>query len=412
LLTQYFWPENFRINELVKLLRINGCEIIVLTGCPNYPKGIPFDGYKWHGNFSEVYVDDIKVYRIPIILRGKASGVRLFLNYFSFIVSGILFGSRLLKNEKFDLVFVYAPSPIFQAIVGVYFRWTRKVPLITWVQDLWPETLAFTGHIKNKLIISGIAKVVSWIYRKNDLLLTQSKSFVGSVKRRSGPVDVIYFPNPGELSEAGSVQILNDSELFLESGFNIVFAGNLGVVQSLPVIVEAAELLRKHSAIRFIFFGAGSKAEWLADEVGRRSLANIILAGQRPSNEMPGIFKRASVLLVSLIGDPILNQTVPAKLQSYLGAGKPIIASLDGDGARIVLEAGAGLVCPTENSIALAEAVLKLSRISGDELSSMGQAGKRYFDEHFDPQILNKKLISIFQETIKKHTEQDSEKSA
>lgn len=401
ILSQYFWPENFRINDIVKLLVKNDIEVIVLTGCPNYPDGTAFDGYGNTQNFLEPHPDGYSIYRVPMVLRGTATPFRLTLNYFSFVISGIIFGSYSLRNEKFDLIFVYAPSPILQALVGIFFKCTRKVPLITWVQDLWPESIKFTGHIKNSLILYGISKIVSWIYRKNDLLLAQSKGFIKSIEARSGAVKAIYFPTPGEYK--APVTLINNTEkldFFLDLGFNIVFAGNLGTVQSLPTVLDAAEILRDHSDIRIILVGSGSLSQWLEGEVQSRGLKNVVLAGRYSPDAMTAIFNRSSALLVSLNGDPVLNQTVPAKLQSYLAAGKPIIASLDGEGAQIVLEAKAGLACPTEDSVALAQAILKLSDMSQCQLEDMGESGKRYFAENFEPQILVKDLIKIFTDTI------------
>lgn len=216
-------------------------------------------------------------------------------------------------------------------------------------------------------------------------------------------VPVKYFPNPGdENSNEIHLALPAAIEIFLHSGFNIVFAGNLGKVQSLPMIVEAAEILQDNSDIRFILFGSGSLSEWLKYEIQTRRLKNIVLAGRYPADAMPAILNRASALLVSLNHDPILNQTVPAKLQSYLAAGKPIIASLDGEGAQIVAEANAGFVCPAQDSIALTKTILKLSDMSQKQLDAMGASGKRYFAENFEPNMLVEELISMFTETISK----------
>lgn len=399
IISQYYWPENFRINDVAKLLVNNGIEVSVLTGYPNYPSGVLFEGYKKYAHAIETHPDGYLVYRVPLALRGKASSFRLVLNYLSFIINGIIFGSRLLAGVKFDLIFVYAPSPILQAIVGIYLKYSRKVPLITWVQDLWPDSIKFTGHIKNNAALSIISKIVSWIYDSNDLLLAQSKSFIKAIKDKSNSVEIIYFPTPGEHQTSVSLAS-NMPEFFLDPGFNVVFAGNLGSVQSLPMILDAAEILMGHPNIRIILVGSGSLSQWLASEVESRNLKNVLLAGRYPAEAMPAIYERASALLVSLNRDPVLNQTVPAKLQSYLAAGKPIIASLDGEGAHIVVQAKAGLVCATEDPVALANAVLRLSAMSHDQLEGLGAAGRRYFAQNFEPQALVRELIGIFSETI------------
>ena len=404
IISQYFYPENFRINDVVKLLVRNGCKVVVLTGCPNYPDGLSFDGYSCYQVYSELHSDKYLIHRVPIVTRGSASSVRLFLNYLSFILSGIFFGSYLLRKEKYDLIFVYAPSPIFQAVVGIYFKYLKRAPLITWVQDLWPECIELTGHLSDKKILYLVSKAVCWLYRKNDLLLAQSRSFISSIKMRASSVPVQYFPNPGEDNFNLDHSIYTDSaeEIINKSRFNIVFAGNLGTVQSLPMILDAAEILRDCSDIRIILIGSGSLSHWLESQLQSRQLKNVVLAGRYPADAMPAVFERASALLVSLNSDPVLNQTIPAKLQSYLAAGKPIIASLDGEGAQIVVEAKAGLVCPTEDPIALAQAILQLSKMSKNQLESMGVSGRRYFAENFEPNALVEELINIFAATISK----------
>jgi glycosyltransferase involved in cell wall biosynthesis len=405
IISQYFWPESFRINDVAKLLIKNDVELVVLTGCPNYPNGTPFDRYNNLRSSVEAHPDGYSIYRVPLALRKNATSLRLISNYLSFIVNGIIFGSLALRREKFDLIFVYAPSPILQVLVGIYFKYSRNVPLITWVQDLWPDSLKFTGHISNKTILSGVEKIVSWIYQKNDLLLAQSRSFVESIEKKAKLVKVIYFPTPGEVEvEPSPGDDFSRNEFFLEQGFNIVFAGNLGTVQSLPMILSAAEILHRYSHIRILLVGSGSLTTWLESEIKSRELNNVILMGRYPPEVMPKIFQCASALLVSLIGDPILNQTIPAKLQSYLAAGKPIIASLDGEGAQIVLNAGAGLVCPTENPNALSDSILELSRMSQTQLELMGASGRRYYEENFEPQALVRELVNIFNGAIIKHS--------
>lgn len=404
IVTQYFYPENFRINTIAKLLAMKGCNVTILTGCPNYPDGKPFDGYSSLNIGLESHPEGFIIHRVPILTRGQGSSLKLFFNYLSFIISGILFGRYALRKTKFDLVFVYAPSPIFQSLVGIYFKQLRNVPVITWVQDLWPECLQSTGRFKNKVILNLISKAVSWTYRKNNLLLTQSKSFISSVKLKAGTVPVKYFPNPGDesLNQIHLTLPKLVENFFLNSGFNVVFAGNLGTVQSLPTIVGAAEILRDNSDIRFILFGSGSLSEWLKHEIKVRRLKNIVLAGRYPADAMPPILNRASALLVSLNHDLILNQTIPAKVQSYLSAGKPIIACLSGEGAQIVAEAKAGFVCLAEDPIALTKAIINLNDMSQKQLDAMGASGKQYFLDNFEPNMLVEELIGIFTETISK----------
>ena len=136
LLTQYYWPENFIINSVVKLLAVRGVEVTVLTGKPNYPDGKIFKGYQSLGCQIELH-DGTTILRLPILTRGYRSRIRLSLNYISFIFSGILFGRSLVGERGYDLVFVYAPSPLLQALPAIWLARWHKVPLVVWVQDLW-----------------------------------------------------------------------------------------------------------------------------------------------------------------------------------------------------------------------------------------------------------------------------------
>ena len=210
----------------------------------------------------------------------------------------------------------------------------------------------------------------------------------------AGKTPVLYHPNPGELA-FGQTQPTGPSALVLEPGYNVVFAGNLGTVQALGTVLDAAEVLRPYPDVRFVLVGSGSRSEWLQQEVAHRQLDNVQLAGRFPPEAMPGILAQASALLVSLVKDPIMSQTVPSKVQAYLAAGKPIIASLDGEGARVVTEAGAGIACSAEDADALANAVLRLRDTSPEEQEEMSQRGLRYYEKNFEPKLLATRLAQI-----------------
>jgi glycosyltransferase involved in cell wall biosynthesis len=239
--------------------------------------------------------------------------------------------------------------------------------------------------------------VVRWIYRRSDLLLVQSRAFVPTVQAMAGGTPVEYHPNPGELA-FGRPPPEGEPALVLEPGFNVVFAGNLGTVQALDTVLNAAELLRPHGDIRLVLIGSGGRSEWLQQEVARRGLDNVRLPGRFAPQAMPGILAQASALLASLSRSPILSQTVPSKIQAYLAAGRPLIASLDGEGARVVEEAGAGIACPAEDAVELAQAVLRLRAASAEERQRMGEAGRSYYEKHCEPAMLAHRLAQRFGE--------------
>ena len=199
-LSQYFWPESFRINEVVESLRCVGCHITVLTGQPNYPQGEMFDGYSAAGFGAQQHEAGYRIYRVPLLPRGRGRAFCLGANYLSFVLSASVLGPWLLRKQRFDVVFVYAPSPIIQAIPAVWLAFIKRAKLVTWVQDLWPQSLEATGFVHNRRMLVIMAILVRWIYRRNDLLLVQSQAFIPTVQAMAGKTPVQYHPNPGELA--------------------------------------------------------------------------------------------------------------------------------------------------------------------------------------------------------------------
>lgn len=395
ILSQHFWPESFRINEVATSLVEAGCQVTVLTGNPNYPDGDVFPGYVAYKIGREQH-DGYEILRVPLIPRKRGSAMRLVANYISFIVCASALGPWLLRGQRVDAIFVYGTSPILQAIAGIVLkRWKRAV-LVTWVQDLWPESLQATGFVTNRHALRLVDALVRWIYRQCDLLLVQSRSFIPLVRAKSGDTPVEYHPNPGERA-FDSRGATDGPAITLSPGFNVVLAGNLGTVQSLETIVAAAELLRAFDDVRFVLVGSGARADWIRGEAVTRKLSNIVLVGRFGPESMPEILSQASALLVSLIRNPIMSTTVPSKLQTYFAAGRPIIASLDGEGARVVDESGAGISCAAEDAGALANAVLALRAKPPSELGAMALAGRDYYVRNFDPATLAGKLALTLQ---------------
>ena len=401
LFSQYFWPESFRINEVAESLLKIGCEVTVLTGQPNYPQGKVFEGYRAFDAGRHTHPSGYPIYRVPLFPRGNGSGKKLILNYLSFIMSALSCGAWLLRKKHFDIVFVYGASPILQTLAALGLAKLKGKKVILWVQDLWPQSIEATGFIKNKIVLNCIGWLVSKIYQRCDLLLVQSTAFVPIVQAMANLTPVKYHPNPGELAFSQPLQKDRGAAVTLLPKFNIVFAGNFGKAQALPTILDAAELLLSEKDIQFVLVGSGSQTEWLSQEINRRNLHNVQLPGRFEPSEMPAILAQASALLVSLVKNPIISQTVPSKVQVYLAAGKPIIASLDGEGARVVAEAAAGIACPAENAMALASAIRSMHTMPASERLHMGENGIQYYKKNFDPNMLSLKLYDHFVETIR-----------
>lgn len=394
-LTQYFFPETFRINEVVRSLKALASSVTVLTGQPNYPEGITYSGYRWWG-CSRKNENGLDVIRVPLLPR-RGSKLFLTVNYISFVFFAFLVGGWITRNDKFDVIFCYAPSPLIQALPGIWFSKFFDVPFILNVQDLWPQSVEDAGKIKNKLLLFCLTKLVTYIYQNSDLILVSSRPFVEDIAMYVSDEKIFYLPNSVVMPNLGRLEPAN--RLIAEAfnwEFTCVFTGNLGRAQALEVIAEAAVYLREHPRIRLILFGSGSRYRWLESYVINNSLSNLILMGRHPIEEMGYVMSRASCLLLSLRDTKIFRLTVPNKLQAYMAAGRPIIGSIGGEGARLIEDSGAGFACAPGDPKALANAILHMYNLTSLQRRQMGEAAKKYFDENFDHDILMSSLVKHF----------------
>ena len=398
-ISQYFWPESFRINDLVLGLKERGHDITVLTGKPNYPAGVFSPGYGFFSRSKELF-QDVPVYRVPLIPRGKGQGWRLVLNYFSFVFFAGVLGPFLCRG-RFELIFVYEPSPITVCLPAIVLKWLKRAPLVLWVQDLWPESLSATGAVQSKFILNRVARLVRFIYRRCELILVQSEGFISRVLALEvEPGRVRYFPNWAETLYQ-PLDPVEDAPVRTQipDGFRVMFAGNIGAAQSFETILAAAEKLKHHQDIHWVILGDGHKKDWVRQQIHALGLEEKVhLMGHRPVETMPRYFALADAMLVTLRRDPVFALTVPSKVQSYLACAKPIISAADGETARVVEDSGAGLSCPAEDPAALADAVLKLYRMSPKERQEMGEKGRAYFEINFQRERLLDRLEEWVQE--------------
>jgi len=403
IVTQYFWPESFRINDLALSLRARGHEVTVFTGKPNYPEGRFFPGYGFFGRVREDY-HGVRVIRAPLIPRGSGGRIRLVLNFFSFA----LFGSLLAPfrcDGTCDVILVYEPSPVTVGLPALILKCIKRAPVLFWVQDLWPETLSATGVVKSKWALKTVGQLVRFIYRHCDLILVQSRAFMAPVAALGVAAQKMhYFPNsaeevyrplaiePGQPSGPES----------LPGGFRVVFAGNIGAAQDFETILSAADQLRAEHGIHWDIIGDGRMQGWVESEIRRRKLGdNVHLLGRHPLESMPRFFALADAMLVTLKRDPVFALTIPSKIQSYLACGRPIVAALDGEGARVVTESGAGIAAGAGDAGALAQGVLKLYRMPRPEREAMGRRGRAYFEQNFEREL----LLGRLEEWIRSATE-------
>ncbi len=392
IVSQYFWPENFRINDLVLALKERGHTITVLTGLPNYPRGRFFEGYGL-GRTGRDEFEGITVYRVPVVPRFVGRPWQLVINFASFALSSCLLAPFFCRS-KYDIIFAFEPSPVTVALPAIVMRRLRRMPFIFWVQDLWPESLSATGAVSSSWVLGLVGKLVRWIYRRSDLILVQSKAFIPSViEVGADAARVRYFPNWAETLYVPMESVPSEIEASLPKGFRIVFAGNLGAAQSLATIVAAAARLRDHSDIHWIILGDGREEAALRRLVADAGVGNNVhLLGRRPVESMPAYFAAADVLLVTLRADPILALTIPSKVQSYLACGRPVLAALDGEGAEVIREAGAGVPVPAGNDAGLAKEALRLYQLPPGERATLGRNGRAYFERHFSRECLVSQL--------------------
>ena len=384
IVTQYFWPEEFRINDLADELARRGHQVTALTGLPNYPDGNIYDAFKADPSGFSQY-KRVRIVRVPLFARGKGA-LRLLVNYFSFAASACLIGGWKLRGQHFDAVLAYEPSPITVGIPAAFMRRIKNAPLTLWVLDLWPETLSAIGMVRSPTVLRMIGRLVTGIYNRCDLILAQSRSFVPQIEARCSRtgVRVEYFPSWAEPifdGPAGS----EPSELPPKNAkFDVMFAGNIGDAQDFPAILAAAERLKDHTEIRWLIVGNGRAADWVAEEIVRRRLENtMLMLGRHPIERMPAFYRRADALLVTLKDEPIFALTIPGKLQSYLIAGVAIVGMLNGEGARTIEDARAGIACAAGDAEALSRAILDMSRLPPSERLSMGACGKAYGHREF-----------------------------
>lgn len=396
-ISQYFWPENFRINDLTLGLKERGHNVTVLTGRPNYPGGSFYEGYNFFNKRKEDF-HGIKVIRSSLFPRGKSGGIRLFLNYLSFAFFASI--KTLFLKKEYDLIFVYEPSPITVGIPAVFASKRLKIPVYFWVQDLWPESVVVAGQVKNKSVVKTLDKITRWIYKNSKYILIQSQGFKDYILNQDVEEEkIIYYPNSTEKI----YDVVEPSEEILKIApkvpFSILFAGNIGESQDFENILEAARmLLEKNDQIHFVILGDGRKKQFVEEKVKEYKLDyNFHLLGSFPVDTMPYFFATADGLLVSLKESEIFAMTIPSKVQSYLACGKPIIGSLNGEGAKVILDSKSGFIVPSGKSDLLVDAILKLYNLQLEDRADLGKNARKYFEENFEREMLLDSLLELFE---------------
>lgn len=381
--TQHFWPENFRINDIVEGFLADGLEVDVLCGLPNYPKGEWFDGYGPHGPFEEHY-KTAQVFRAKEWPRRGNTSVNIFLNY----VSWPLYAAGALNRLPggYDAVFCFNTSPVLMCWPAIRYARRHHIPLTNYVLDIWPENLYSVLPVKNKLM-RGIAQGVSdRLYKRCDRLIAMSDLLQQRLMQRTGKSSAQVAVIP-QYCEDFYAKPLMDEDLHEQFGgqFNLVFTGTFTPAQSLETVIEAVGLARRNGAykLHLLLVGDGMSRATLERFVDAHDARGYVtFYGSVPAADIPRFTELADALIVSLSDSPDLGLTVPAKVASYMAAGKPVLASMDGAGFAAVQAAG-GLSSPACDAAALAANLNRLYTIKPDDRAEMGRRAKEYYLAHY-----------------------------
>lgn len=379
IVTPHFYPESFRCNEMAFELQRRGHKVSVMTAIPDYPAGKFFDGYGIFKKRREV-INGVTVHRSMIIPRGSGRGRRIALNYLSYTFFASLKAFWFGITRKYDAVLIHETSPVMVGIPATIISKLQHIPQLFWVLDLWPESLTAAGGINNKSILGIFDSLTRWLYKHSSKILIGSKGFKNSICQKGDFENKIqYFPYWVDDIEPSAIGVPQ-----LPKGFNIIFTGNMGEAQDFNNVLETARILKDKSDINFIFVGDGRKKNWIENFVKENDLHNVYCLGRFPLANMPEFYKRADILFLSLNSSPVFSLTVPAKLQSYMASGKPVVAMINGEGRDLIKEADCGWSVPAAHPKELADLLLMLSKEEPEILRKKGENGKSYSDRNYN----------------------------
>ena len=383
---QYYYPEPFRINDICEEMVKRGHEVVVVTGEPNYPEGQIYKGYENHQKSDEV-INGVKVHRCPIIPRKTGTMYRL-LNYFSYPYEAKKFIKNLTASDgkPFDVVFVNQLSPVMMAEPAIAYKKKHGTLVVMYCLDLWPESLVAGGVSRRSAVYKVFHSISKRTYRSVDWILVTSRMFRSYLEEQFDVPDknIDYLPQYAE----GLFEKLPFKEH--NSVVDLVFAGNIGAVQSVETIVKAAEKLQDQP-VHFHIVGSGTDLERLQGIA--KELKNITFYGRRPLEEMPEFYAKADAMLVTLRADPILSLTLPGKVQSYMAVGKPIIGAIDGEAAKIIEKAKCGYCGRAENVDELVENIEQF--MACDNKEELGNNARRYYEGFFERSQFMDKLEKV-----------------
>ena len=395
---QHFWPESFRINDIVYYFVEENCKVDVLCGIPNYPGGKFFEGYSLFKNRKQ-QKGKINITRSLEVPRGNNSNFRIFINYISFPISSIFHIPKLL-TKKYDKIFIYQLSPVMMTIAGILVGKLKKTETTMYVLDLWPENMFSVLNITNRILRKIATKISHWHYKKVDKIIVLSERMKQQIVKIT-KIDnnkIIVLPQTCEKIYETNIHDKIISDKF-SGGFNIVYTGNISPAQDFETIIKAAKKLRADNIndIKWIIVGDGMSKKWLENEVKDNHLTDCFyFEGQKPIEDMPKYTDVADILIGCLISSELLEATIPAKVMSYIASGKPLVLAMGGEVQTLINDTiKCGLAGPAGDADTLCDNILKLYHMKTAERSSMGSRGKEYHFNNFERSIILNKLYNF-----------------
>lgn len=357
-----------------------GYDVTVVTGIPNYPQGKFFDGYGWFKRRKEVH-NGVKIIRLPIVSRGS-SKIRLGFNYLSFMISGFIW--KVFTKQQADLVFSFEVSPMSQVLPAVWFAKRRNIPCIAYIQDLWPENFIEMTGIKSGPIIRVIDRMTDYIYKNCQKILVTSNSFKKAVEERGVLGEkVAYWPQYAEDFYKPSTYI---SDIVVKSDvFTIAFTGNIGTSQGLDILPRTASLLRNiNIRVRFLIVGDGRGMSLLHQLIKSEHVEEYFhFIPRQPPERIPSILSAADIALVAFADKPLFSMTLPAKVQSYMACGIPILAAASGETKRVIEEAQCGYSCEPGKPEKLCDAIIRFMGLPKNEFNRLANNALNYANKYF-----------------------------
>ncbi len=398
IISQHFWPENFRISDIAVGFRENDIEVDVICGIPNYPNGVIPKGYGFFKNLRQDY-NGVKVFRTWEVTR-TTSNLRIFLNYISFPFFAS-FKVLSFLNKNYDAVFCYETSPVYMILPAIIYSKIKKIPLTTYVLDLWPENLYSVLDIKNPLLRKFLEVSSHWHYKKSDKLIAMSPS-LSKVLQNITKKDAKQIATIPQYCEELYEEKLIDEELNnkYKDYFKIIYTGNISPAQNLKVLILAMKKVKEKGIkdIKCIIVGDGMSKSDIENLVIKENLQEYFdFLGSKAVSDMPYYYSLADCLFASLAKSDDIGLTIPAKITSYLAGEKPILASLDGEGANIIQKANCGLASAADDEITLSDNIINLYNMSKNDRAVLSKNALAYHLEfHQRKKVLQKLIDFIF----------------